>query len=234
MHFFFSFCIVVIAFIIIKKESQKDEFIATIKKLHEENKISEFTKEFMHDYRATLFSLILYIKENKNEQALALLKSLTNYTNEITKNDFNSQISRIALPSIQSVLFQKLITLKNKNINVHLNIPYPIGNLPIDEIDYIRVLSIIIDNAGEATEKSTKPLIDIYITESQIKIENTVESQNHLFTLQDYTKKNISTKDGHTGLGLFILSKILRRYAQTSYQIESYSKKFIIRIQFNA
>ncbi|MBC1521348.1 sensor histidine kinase [Listeria aquatica] len=231
LHFLFSFSIVIIAFIIIKEEMQKRDFKSLIQKLREENEISHVTSEFMHDYRATLFSLVLYIKENKNEEALNLLKSLTAYTNKIVKSDFESQISRIFLPSIQSILFQKLVFIQENGITIDLHIPNPINNIYIDEIDYIRILSILIDNASEAAKDAEKPFISIHLTENTIKIENSTSPQNQPLTIQDFTKKNVSTKDGHSGLGLYILSKILRSYIRADFQIESHSQKFIIRIQ---
>lgn len=48
-----------------------------------------------------------------------------------------------------------------KNIPVHLEIDDVIQDEPIDILDYVRITSILLNNAIEAAEKSENPFLNI-------------------------------------------------------------------------
>lgn len=104
--------------------------------------------------------------------------------------------------------------------------------MPFNQIDLLRVVSILINNAFEASLNEKNPYIHIVLTNSQdfwsFKIENAVTST------VDVTKiltKNFTTKEGHTGLGLSNLNKVLKKYPNANFQLQLKSEKFIVSIE---
>lgn len=184
-------------------------------------------RSFRHDYQNVLISLNESIKtkdltiiENTYDQVLN--------KEGITLKESQHSLSKLnnlkTLP-IKGVFSTHIISAWQKGIDVHLEVEDVIQNEAIDVLDYVRITSILLDNALEAAEKTLDPLLTIVFLASknekgtQIIIENTCE-QEHIDTIKAF-QPGYSTKGEDRGLGLPNINKILKDYPHISLQTET-------------
>lgn len=182
--------------------------------LENQNMLSQ---EFKHDYKNILSGLNEYLINNEIEQAKNYLHAVTTYSSELTNTEYYFLIKEIPFPAIQSILFKAIKNAKEKELDLIIDVQSYPYKLDIDLIDFIRCLTILINNALEhATEK-------IYIgfngSDGQLKV--TVKNTYSLpVDLSNIFQKNYSTKEDHPGIGLFIFKKILNSYNNTYYHVD--------------
>lgn len=189
--------------------------------------------EFKHDYRNILSSLNLYLEQNKTAEALTYVSEVIAYSKPLVDPTNLDQIERIESLPIQSLLLTFLHTAKKQKVAVKYYIQQPISNseFPMNVIDFIRCLSIFLDNALEATSVSDTPSIQVYF--SKIGDQLLVRVVNHcleLPNLESIMTKHYSSKQGHTGIGLYNFKKIVQQYPDTHYQFSTKEQQFIAEL----
>lgn len=88
-------------------------------------------------------------------------------------------------------------------------------------IDFVRCLSILVDNAFEAASMTEKPEIFLQVEKKEehltIILENNYSgniAMEHIF------RKNFTSKEGHSGKGLHNFIRILKQYPNASYTFD--------------
>ncbi|MCF7522919.1 hypothetical protein L3X07_05225 [Levilactobacillus brevis] len=59
-------------------------------------------------------------------------------------------LQRLNDPSLKSLLFQKLLAAQSRGLVLRLEIPDPIQDVPMNNVQLLRVMGILLDNAIEA------------------------------------------------------------------------------------
>lgn len=184
-------------------------------------------RSFRHDYQNVLISL----NESLKTKDLTIIENT--YNQVLNKEGIALQESQHSLSKlnnlrtlpIKGVFSTHIIGAWQKRINVHLEVEDVIQNEAIDVLDYVRITSILLDNALEAAEKSLAPLLTIVFLaskngkETQIIIENTCE-QEYIDPTKAF-QPGYSTKGAERGLGLANINKILKDYPHISLQTET-------------
>jgi len=188
--------------------------------------------EYRHDNQNILLSLKAFIDQNDME-------SLTEYYNSIllTMNQpfevgssFLHELSNIEQLELRSILSIKTSVAHHENLDVFINIPQKVERLWLASYDSVRVVSILLDNAIEASSETTEKKLFISIVQlanyQTIRIMNStpqiVESVNNLY------QKGITTKSYGNGLGLRIIDKILSTYPTVLLET-TYKNNFFIQ-----
>lgn len=157
-------------------------------------------------------------KKNVNE-------ILLNFMNDVENNSFDNTEIKNVLDSIEAskakieiqhfceneflniVISEKHNECKEKSINLNVQIILP-NNIPLEEIDIIRVFCNLLDNSISAVEKMESNHKEILIS-SYMK-------DNYLYvTTENYfisDKKTKRDKSGMHGNGLIILDEISKKY----------------------
>lgn len=188
-------------------------------------------KKFKHDYKNLLLTLQIYLKENKVEEAKILLEEISKYSMEIFKDNANNfkDLNKITIVPIRSILSLKLNEAVNKKIRVKLYINREINDIGIMPLEFIRILTNILDNAIEAcSEVEKNPYIYVNIIKEEwlaIEIINSCFESNN-YELDKLIKKGFTTKINHSGLGLSYLSELASTKLGISYAIEKTNDKF--------
>lgn len=188
-------------------------------------------KKFKHDYKNLLLTLQIYLKENKVEEAKILLEEISKYSMEIFKDNANNfkDLNKITIVPIRSILSLKLNEAVNKKIRVKLYINREINDIGIMPLEFIRILTNILDNAIEAcSEVEKNPYIYVNIIKEEwlaIEIINSYFESNN-YELDKLIKKGFTTKINHSGLGLSYLSELASTKLGISYAIEKTNDKF--------
>jgi two-component system sensor histidine kinase AgrC len=189
-------------------------------------------RSFHHDYQNVLISLNESLKTND-------LSIIENTYNQILSNEgiklkekpySLSKLNHLKTLPIKGIFSTQLIKAWQKKIPIHLEIEDIIKNEAIDILDYVRICSILLENAIEAAEKANKPYLKIAFlilpatNEIKIIIENSCkDTVNNLTTLFE---KGTSSKGFQRGIGLATVNNILKNNPHVSLQTESESYTF--------
>lgn len=104
---------------------------------------------------------------------------------------------------------------EDKGLHVNLEIKTLIASFVIETLDYVRVISLLIDNAIEAAELSKDKKVEIAIFSDDMKvvtiISNSVEDDK-IVSIEKMFNSDFSTKGMNRGLGLYNVKIILGKY----------------------
>ncbi|HEL2027771.1 TPA: GHKL domain-containing protein [Streptococcus suis] len=227
-----------------KKEKQeneiqelKDKQLADLGRYsrHVESLYKEI-RSFRHDYTNILISLNEAIKE---EDIVAIR---TIYSEVIADSDRKfydgkydiARLSNIQNPAVKSLLSSKMLEAQKKGIAISVEVDAEIEPPVLELIEFITILSILLDNAIDAAEQCVNGnIVFAYFQEDDRKIvvvENTtVEdkvSTNHIF------EYGHSTKGDSRGIGLANVKTILDNYPKFSISTNSSNHRFVQELVF--
>ncbi len=219
-----------IIFIIFIREKNRNILYANENKLLLSS-LNEYEK--MLDYQR--------INNHENKNQLLVIKSMMEknnknvieYINEIIKEKreddeiIYNNAKRIPSGGLQGLIYQKMLLMKENNINSILNISKQVRKINFSDIspkmnyDICRIVGIIIDNAIEETskidEKNKEIMISMYTDEYFIiEVSNRFKSN---IDLNNIYKKGYTTKGKNHGYGLSLLKKIVDNNSRISNEI---------------
>ena len=169
---------------------------------------------FKHDFNSILSSINGYIDENDMD-GLKLYFTDVKQDFEIANNLSLLNPNIINNPAIYSLLNNEYFKATQLKLNFEIEFFLDINSLDINIYIFSRILGILIDNAIEAAEKSKDKIIKLsFIKEnvynrSVITIENTYSDKN--ININKIFKKGISTKDNHSGIGLWEIKNYIKK-----------------------
>ncbi|HFH9946897.1 TPA: sensor histidine kinase [Streptococcus suis] len=193
-------------------------------------------RSFRHDYTNILVSLNEAIKE---EDIVAIR---TIYSEVIADSDRKfydgkydiARLSNIQNPAVKSLLSSKMLEAQKKGISISVEVDAEIEPPALELIEFITILSILLDNAIDAAEQCVNGnIVFAYFQEDDRKIivvENTtVEdkvSTSHIF------EYGHSTKGDNRGIGLANVKAILDNYPKFSISTNSSNHRFVQELVF--
>ncbi|MBS5820121.1 MAG: GHKL domain-containing protein [Enterococcus gilvus] len=196
-------------------------------------------RSFRHDYHNMLISLSESIKSKDISLIEDTYNKILNHEDLVIDKEHYSltRLNNLKTLPIKGVISAHVIQAWQKNIPVRLEVEDVIENESIDILDYVRVVSNLLDNAIEAAEKDAYPFLNIAFfknnseREIQLIIENSC-SENSLNIVKIF-QKGYSTKGTNRGLGLATVQAILQNYQnlslQTEFQAGVFRQTFVIR-----
>ncbi|MHC9537342.1 sensor histidine kinase [Dellaglioa sp. BT-FLS60] len=165
-----------------------------------------------------------------NSVFLDLNSSLENNTYQL------GYLSKIQLSAIKSVISTKIIKAQQEHITVNIELEDSLSEIYIHDLDYIRIFTILFDNALEAAKESNSPEIRIAIiidSESNkqfLIIKNSIVNNN--INKKDIFLRGYSTKGPNRGQGLAIIRNILLKNTNVSLETEVKDFYFTQKITF--
>ena len=159
-------------------------------------------KELKHNLKNDLFYLKTSLPNTYKNQVNDLI---TKYN---TKYEWINKIDDIP-EGLQGLIYLKMTEAKNKKIKVYINSQKKINTSDKDYLDLCNIVGILLDNAIEASEQTKNKIIEINITETKneilIKISNNFVNK---VDINKIGKKNYSTKELKSGIGLNYIKKV--------------------------
>ncbi|AJG71612.1 histidine kinase-, DNA gyrase B-, and HSP90-like ATPase family protein [Bacillus anthracis] len=190
---------------------------------------------FRHDYMNVLLSLeegirtknVKEIEQVYYDVIAPTLKTINDHELDIAK------LSRIQIPEVRSVLRAKVGTAQQQ-IKVMLDIPENIESVSMTIISFIRIISVLVDNAIEEAVCSEEKILQIAFFEMDSRqyfiVRNS--SKGEAIDLQKIYEKNHSNKEGARGYGLFSLKRIINKTnnatLETTYVSPYFTQTFIL------
>lgn len=138
-------------------------------------------------------------------------------------------------PTLISLLMQKHKAAKAVEVNMRVNILCNIGDLNIGEMDLCRAIGNLLDNAIEAAKEAPKKWIDLSIEEKEntdrlIVISNSTKEEVDIASAM---REGVTSKEGHTGMGINHTRRLLSKYPNCAFQISYYEHEFTAYISIS-
>ena len=219
--------------IIDQKDTQLNELSSYS---HHVESLYEEIRSFRHDYINILTSLKLGI-DNQDIEAIKTVYNgvLRDSGTQFYDSKFDiAKLSNIKNDAIKSILSAKLLEAQNRGISISVEIEEPVSNFRIELLDFITVLSVLCDNAIEATIEATSPRMTIAFINNEdslvLIVENSIKSEkvdvSHIFA------RGYSSKGEGRGLGLHNVNSVLEKYPKSTITTRSANHLFSQTIRF--
>lgn len=194
-----------------------------------------------HEYKNQLAILKEYVDEKQNKKALSIIEDMTK---ETYKKDTKilSELKNIPKGGIKGLLYYKVITANNNNLNLGIDISKEVTKklkkLNLSQTKIIcNLIGIYFDNAIDASKISKKKLIavEVYKMNDNIQFVFSNTYDNPMIKLSQLGKKGYTTKGNGHGQGLYLAGKILSKnkwiYSKHEIINELYVQKLVIKIK---
>lgn len=226
---FFSLTVVMIYQYFKNKTAEKEQK-QLLELMDEYENLLETGRENRHE----MLNNLIVLKTEKNKASEKYEELLDDIIRQYQSKKSTNYSSLYKLPSgIKGIVYYKMANIKDNEINFTSVISEEMYKL-FDEMDtklyykVCKITGILIDNAIEASTVSNDKLllIDIYKERDiiNIYIENTFEGTVNIDLIN---KKGFSTKGKNRGLGLYIVSTILRENDNLSLEQRVVNNKFV-------
>ena len=185
--------------------------------------IEELYKEvrsFRHDYTNLLTSLRLGIEEKDMEQIKEVYDSVLKDSSEkLQDNKYDlGRLVNIRDRALKSLLAGKFLKARDKNIVFNVEVPEEIQVEGMSLLDFLTIVSILCDNAIEASVEASQPHVSIAFLKSGAQetfiIENSIKEEG--IDISEIFSFGVSSKGEERGVGLYTVMKIVESYPNAS------------------
>lgn len=193
-------------------EKERLDYVEKLELMHEE------LASFRHDYVNVLLALDTGVRMKDLQQIEQIYYNVIAPTSQLINNQELdlTKFSYITIPEVKSVLSVKVIAAQQQRLQVVVDIPQRIETIRMPVVDFIRVISILLDNAIEESIQSEEKELHIAFFEMEGQqyfiVKNSCQQES--MDLQRLYKKHYSSKEGKRGYGLFSLKRLVD---QTNY-----------------
>ena len=185
--------------------------------------IEELYKEvrsFRHDYTNLLTSLRLGIEEEDMEQIKEVYDSvLKDSSQKLQDNKYDlGRLVNIRDRALKSLLAGKFIKAREKDIVFNVEVPEEIQVEGMSLLDFLTIVSILCDNAIEASAEASQPHVSIAFLKNGAQetfiIENSIKEES--IDVSEIFSFGVSSKGEDRGVGLYTVMKIVESYPNAS------------------
>ncbi|WP_057492983.1 quorum-sensing sensor histidine kinase AgrC [Staphylococcus epidermidis] len=174
--------------------------------------INNEMRKFRHDYVNILTTLSDYIREDDmpglrkyfDEHIVPMKDKLK--TRSIKMNG----IEKLKVREIKGLITTKIIQAQEKRIPISIEVPDEIDRIDMNTVELSRIISIITDNAIEASENLEEPLINIAFIDNDESVTFIVMNKcsEDIPKIHELFEQGFSTKGDNRGLGLSTLKEL--------------------------
>ena len=185
--------------------------------------IEELYKEvrsFRHDYSNLLTSLRLGIEEEDMEQIKEVYDSVLKDSSEkLQDNKYDlGRLVNVRDRALKSLLAGKFLKARDQNIVFNVEVPEEIQVEGMRLLDFLTIVSILCDNAIEASVETNQPHVSIAFFKNGAQetfiIENSIKKEN--IDISEIFSFGASSKGEERGVGLYTVMKIVEIHPNTS------------------
>ncbi len=186
-----------------RKLESAEEYNKTLQILHDN------IRGFKHDYDNTVAAIGGYIKTND-------LDGLKQYYSQLEEDCV--KVNRMYIlnpniinnPGIYSLLTIKYSEAEELNIKMNISVLWDLSKINMKIYEFTKIFGILVDNAIDAAKESEEKIINITEKNNMqyLKIENSYAEKD--IDIDTIFEKGKTSKENHTGLGLWEIRKILK------------------------
>lgn len=217
-------------------KEQKDNQLQDLEKYSKHiESLYEEIRLFRHDY----INILTSIKSGIELKDISSIQNVYETVLSKTGKDFSDRkydianLSKIENTALKSVLSAKLLEAYNKGVEIAIEVDNEQELYTVELLDFITIISILLDNAIEATLLSRDPQINIAIFTHNDNFYFIVENKTSEESVDtnNIFKNGISTKGENRGIGLYKVTQILDKYPSVSIRTKSSSYMFTQTIE---
>lgn len=197
-----------------KLEMTKRDLESANHTIHSLTILHDTVRSFKHDFDNMVNSIGGYVV---NEDINGLKKYYNQLLEECNKtnNLYALSPSVINHPAIYYILATKYYEADKEDVQIHLNVFLDLNEIEerMKIYDFTRILGILLDNSIDAAKECDKKLINVTFRKEisndmiSVIIQNTYKNKD--INTESIYQKGVSTKENHTGLGLWKVRQIL-------------------------
>ncbi len=227
-------------------KEQIEKEIALKQKKFEQKHLQNYTDEivglyneirgFRHDYAGMLVSMQMAIDSGDLQEIYRVYNEVLVKANHKLRSDKYTyfDLNNIEDSALRSLVAQSIVYARNNGVEFTLEVKDIITRLPIDLLDLVRIMSVLLNNAVEGSADSYKKQMEVAVikmeTETVIVIQNsckmTMTPSGDLFAL------GFSTKGRNRGVGLNNVKELLDKYNNIILETEMEGSTFRQIIRF--
>lgn len=228
------------------KEKMEKE-IALKQKKFEQKHLQNYTDEivglyneirgFRHDYAGMLVSMQMAIDSGGLQEIDRVYNEVLVKANHKLRSDKYTyfDLNNIEDSALRSLVAQSIVYARNNGVEFTLEVKDKITKLPIELLDLVRIMSVLLNNAVEGSADSYKKQMEVAVikmeTETVIVIQNsckmTMTPSGDLFALGFSTKGR-----RNRGVGLNNVKELLDKYNNIILETEMEGSTFRQIIRF--
>ncbi|MCP0887151.1 GHKL domain-containing protein [Ligilactobacillus sp. WILCCON 0076] len=187
-------------------------------------------RHFRHDYLNVLAGLDAALKNQSLSEVKQIYDDvLMSSKKEITKNKYSlGALSNLDDEALKGLVSSKLIPAVEAGVKIEVEVLDEIKNTTLTTLDLVRIVGVFLDNALEATLKTSEAWIKFSYFEvdtvQHLIVENSIAQTK--ISIDEIFEEGQTTKgDGH-GMGLANVKNILAKYPQAHLVTDMNENKF--------
>ena len=204
-------------------------YIEELEKIHD-----EFIS-FRHDYLGVLQTL----DEGVRLQDMGLVSKVYQDTVAPTSERLRLReydllkLSRVAVPEVKSVIGIQLMKAYQRDLHVLVDIPTVVETIWMPVADFVRILTILVDNAIEEAAVSEEKRLELALFATDDTQYVIIRNSSRPFSgeLSTLYVKHESGKGRGRGIGLYSLKRILERLPHATLQTDVQHSQFSQQLQ---
>lgn len=197
----------------------------------EERKNFELAREYRHDLKGILIGLKQLISDKEYERADTYLNEWLADSEKYLEDYQYSNLRDIKNSEIRGALFDLVGKCKQSGINLEITVEDSGKAVHVATIDLVRMLSIVLTNAYEASIESEEKYIGVLLINGDFsltfKVKNSFKDKIEISSI---LKKGYSSKGEGRGFGLSNLKKIVARHRNIELSFSNSRKYFNVNI----
>lgn len=193
------------------REKKKNEDLIQIQQAIVE--IYDTTRTFRHNYKNLIITLNGYCKEEDYGNLKKMLVDLNNDLDNIYDFKYIAEVTKIKDSGLRWLIISKIAMAQRLGIIATVSLSENLNVDLLSKSETSAIIGILFDNAIEAAEHSEKKKIDCVISTS--KADTIISIRNTYAKIPNVDKmfnKDFTTKDGHSGIGLYSVKKTINKY----------------------
>ncbi len=197
-----------------KLEATKRDLESAQRHIHSLTILHDTVRSFKHDFDNIVNSIGGYVV---NEDIEGLKKYYNQLLEECNRTNNLAALSPSVInhPAIYYILATKYYEADKENVQIRLKVFLDLNEIEtrMKIYDFTRILGILLDNAIDAAKECEKKLINVTFRKEvsnemiTVIIQNTYNNKD--VNTEEIYQKGVSTKENHTGLGLWKVRQIL-------------------------
>lgn len=214
------------------------EYENVVNNLNEYEKMLDFQKVANHENKNQLL-VIKGMIDKKDSKVDEYINSIILEKSE-DNEDFLYRTNIIPSGGLRGLVYYKLLSMKEKEINVKLNISNKVRKVQLEKMgvnlnkDLCKIMGVILDNARQAVEDLETKNIDIemdYIDNQFIIIVSNNFEGN--LDLSEMDNIGYTTKGSGHGYGLALMKQLIDKNSCLKNQKNIYGQKFVQKVILN-
>lgn len=214
-------------------DKERLDYVEKLELAHEE------LASFRHDYLNILSALDEGVRTKNMKQIAHVYYDVIAPTSELINNHELDivKLSHVTVPEVKSVLSLKVIAAQRQQVKVMIDISQKIEEIAMPVVSFIRVISILLDNAIEEAVRSQDKVLQLAFFEMDgcqyFIVRNSCKHK--MIDLHKIYEKSYSSKEGNRGYGLFSLKHLIDKTAhvtlETNFIVPNFTQTLILKKQ---